>query len=142
MRAVSARELILGRLKGRIGDVGREAEKRGAERLGGRPTPGSGCGNVKGDHRVDAFMKGDHRVDAFMKGDHHVDAFKVEVKSTQRASISLKHEWLLKITEEAHGIGREPALQILFTRGDGTPVQAGAWVAVPESLFREMISDP
>ena len=54
-------------------------------------------------------------------------------------SLSLKLEWLRKISKEAADITKEPALTIQFVDGSGRPVLDGAWVMVPERVFKEII---
>ena len=120
---MTIRDRILGRGLG-IGATGRAAEKRASR--GGRPVPGSGAGRAIPAGRVGP------------KGDYEIGDFLVEVKSTTRGSLSLRRDWLEKITNEARGAGKEPALQILFVRGDGTPIPGGDWVAVPRFVFDEM----
>lgn len=103
-----------------IGAGGRRAEKKTAQRLGGRQTAASGA--------LDAD-----------KGDFSVQDWLVENKSTQNASLSLKLEWLQKISREAMPNGKVPALAVQFTNADGTPARAGSWVMVPEHVFKERL---
>lgn len=49
---------------------------------------------------------------SFHKGDVLSDKFLVECKTTDKASMSVKLEWLVKILEEATDKGRIAALQI------------------------------
>ena len=102
-----------------VGAAGRASETRLARRLAGKQTPASGA------------MVG-------AKGDVVLPAFLVEGKSTTNASMSLQLDWLAKITTEARGVGKEPALAIQFTTGDGRPVKFGSWVMVPEALWKEI----
>jgi hypothetical protein len=100
---------------------GQKAEKRAGTRLGGRLQPGSGCSpNNKGDIKTDHFL--------------------VESKSTINGSLSLKHEWLRKISGEAIAISREPALIVQFVDAQGRTVPDGGWVMVPERVFKELTS--
>jgi hypothetical protein len=99
---------------------GQKAEVRASKRLGGRLQPGSGCK----DHS---------------KGDFFTPDFLFESKSTISESLSLKLEWLRKISKEAADITKEPALTIQFVDGSGRPVLDGAWVMVPERVFKEII---
>lgn len=107
----------LERRQGRIGEAGRKAEGHTAKRLGARLVRGSGSGWLKGD----LFTKLVH----------------VEAKSTQKKSISLKLEWLEKITRTAMEQGKQPAVTITFTTGDGRPKFSGKWVLVPEAWLHE-----
>jgi len=101
-------------------NAGRPSEKNTAKRLGGRLTPASGA--VEG-----------------AKGDIVLDDFLVEAKSTIKNSISLKLDWLLKITGEARKVGKTPALAITFTTGNGRPVHNGRYVIIREDDFKELI---
>jgi len=100
-------------------DHGQRSEKRAAARMGGRLQPGSGSK----DHS---------------KGDFKLPAFLVENKATTSLSMSVKLDWLRKISGEAAGFTKEPALAIQFVDGQGKPVADGAWVAIPERVFREL----
>jgi hypothetical protein len=102
-----------------IGDTGRKAESRTAKRLSGRLTPASGAS-------IGA------------KGDIHTPTFLIENKSTVKESISLKLDWLRKITTEARGVDRSPALAIQFTDEAGRPLRNGRWMCIRESDYREL----
>lgn len=103
-------------------DFGRRAEKRAALRLSMKTQPSSGrFSNAKGDLTNDDWL--------------------LEQKSTQAASISVKHSWLAKISKEAVAQKKKPALLFAFCTGDGNPRVSGAWVAMPEWLFRELTED-
>lgn len=104
------------------GDHGERAEKKAAKRLGGRQTPGSGS-------------------QQHSKGDVVLPTFLVENKATLHESMSVKLEWLKKISLEAIGRSREPALAIQFVDGQGKPVVDGSWVMIPERVFRELVLD-
>lgn len=105
----------------KIGDSGRKREADIARRdLGGRQTIGSG--NIDGD-----------------KGDVEVDQFLIEVKSTAKASMSVKVDWLRKITSEALQKSKVPALMVSFTTDDGRETKDGDWVMVPKSYFKNEI---
>lgn len=91
-------------------------------RVRGRPTRASGCGNQKGD-----YTKGD---------------FVVEHKSTTALSLRLTYEWLTKIAVAAGEAAKKPALHVTFSRGDdGHSRPHGAWVLIPEKLFKELTDD-
>lgn len=100
-------------------DHGQRAEKRTAKRLGGRTQPGSGS-------------------QQHSKGDIKLPDFLIENKCTVNESLGIKHAWLRKISLEAIGVNREPALSIQFVDGKGVPITDGAWVAIPERLFKEL----
>jgi hypothetical protein len=102
----------------RIGEAGRKSEKKTAQRLGLRQTPASGAAIAKGDLRDESFL--------------------IEVKSTKNHSLSLRYDWLTKIAGEARMVGKDPALSVVFTTGQGSPLTDGRWIALPERLFREL----
>lgn len=103
----------------RIGQAGRDSEKKVAERLGGKLKPASGS------------MTG-------AKGDMELPEFLLEAKSTVHESLSLKREWLKKIGAEALGVNKYPAVSITFTTEDGTPKHRGRWILITEDMFREL----
>lgn len=105
-----------------IGGAGIVAEKKLAGRLGARLTAGSGSGQRSA------------------KGDMHLLNFKLECKSTVNASMSLKLDWLMKISTEAVMAGKEPALAVQFVTGDGQTLPFGSWVMVREDAWKELIS--
>ncbi|HEY0817230.1 MAG TPA: hypothetical protein VGD46_00530 [Rhizobacter sp.] len=108
------------RARAGIGASGRRAERKASTRLGARLTPASGAiASAKGD-----FAAGD---------------FLCENKSTTNASLSLKLDWLQKISREALPKGKTPALALQFVNADGTPEKAGSWVMIPEHLFKELL---
>jgi hypothetical protein len=72
------------------------------------------------------------------KGDTDLGRVLLESKSSTNASMSVKHDWLAKISMEARQEGKSPALSVTFITGDGQPVKDGAWVMIPEYLFREL----
>lgn len=101
------------------GDHGQRAEKRAAQRIGGRLQPGSGCSpNNKGDIKTDTFL--------------------LESKSTIHDSFSLKISWLRKISDQAISLSREPGLVVQFVGHDGKLVEDGGWVMIPERVFKEL----
>jgi hypothetical protein len=110
---------LLGQVKSRIGDTGRKAETRTAKRLGGRLTRASGS------------MASD-------KGDFHLDEFLTENKATENDSLSLKYDWLTKISREALDDKKSPALAVQFVDGIGRPKKFGSWVLISEQMFEEV----
>ena len=72
------------------------------------------------------------------KGDIKLERYLVESKTTERDSIAVKHEWLAKIAHEARGTDRNPALALTFVDGRGQPVRDGAWIVIPEWLWKEL----
>ncbi len=71
------------------------------------------------------------------KSDGILGCFRLECKSTVQASISLKHEWLIKIREEALETNRMPILTISFVDKQGEPREAGDWALIPAYLLAE-----
>lgn len=104
------------------GHAGKKSEKITAKRLGGKLQPGSGA--ILG-----------------FKGDIVLPEFLVEAKSTVKYSITIQHEWLAKISHEAEGYGKQPAVAVTFTHSNGTPCNAGSWVMIPERVWKELLDD-
>ncbi|KKK71828.1 hypothetical protein LCGC14_2910020 [marine sediment metagenome] len=105
----------------RIGKAGRKAEKRTLKSYGAAAVPNSGAANAKGDGTLPGLL--------------------MEIKSTQRESLTLKREMLHKIAGEAAAEGVEPCLAIVFTDGGGEPRRGGSWVCIPRDLFEELTDD-
>lgn len=99
---------------------GQKSERKTAKRLGGTTRPGSGS--------VDGA-----------KGDILLSDYLVENKCTEHKSISLKLEWLNKISVEAREEGKSPALSIQFVDKQGNSKKRGRWVLITEDDFKEMI---
>lgn len=103
--------------------MGLTAEAKAAKRLGGRSVIGSGSmQGVKGDIILDKGLLS-----------------MVEVKTTFALSISLKYSWLKKVAEEALLVRRKPALLIQFAHTSGKPREDGAWVMIPESVYKSLV---
>ncbi len=100
--------------------AGSRSEKNVAKRLGARLTPASGA------------LAG-------AKGDCVTDTHLIECKSTRNKSISLKYEWLAKISHEALQQNRIPILTINFTSDSGDTINNGGWVLVRERDYKEML---
>ncbi len=99
---------------------GTKAENRLSKRLGGQTTRASGAtANDKGDIKLGLFL--------------------VESKSTIHDSLTIQRSWLDKIETEAKHKQKHPALAIQYVDKQGIPVSNGSWVAMPESLFQELI---
>ncbi len=110
------------------GDTPTDQENRVAKAAGGRRVPGSGSSMyAKGDAE-----SGGH---AFGRND-----FLFEAKQTIHGSLGVKREWLEKITEEAEGKGKNPALSIEI-KGGTRRLSERDWVAVPLSVFRRLIGE-
>lgn len=89
-------------------------EMRMAAGMGGRVQPGSGSS-------------------MYAKGDVKTSEFLIECKATDKASLSLKGDWLAKIREEARGQGLVPALAL--------NISGEEWVAIPRSLFLDTFKE-
>ena len=97
-------------------------EHRIADETGGKRVPGSGCS-------------------PYAKGDVKLKAFLVECKKTEKASLSIKKSWLVKISREAVAIQREPALAIEIQGGPQDAVCDRDWVMIPARLFKKLTED-
>lgn len=101
-------------------------ENRVARVTGGRRVPGSGSS-------------------PYAKGDVRLSSFLVECKKTEKASISITHKWLEKITQEAEALGKEPALAIEIQGGDRdtrkVSVRDRDWVLIPARLFKKLTEE-
>lgn len=103
-------------------ELGRISENRTCKRLHGKQTPGSGA--------LDGA-----------KSDMVVGGFRIESKATTNKSMSLKYDWLKKISQEAAQCGQVPALTVQFVAADGRPVTSGSYVMIPEWVFRELLGE-
>jgi len=101
---------------------GQKAEKLTAKRLGGRARRGSGA--------IEGY-----------KGDIEVGIFLLENKSTINRALSIKLDWLDKISREAREEGKTPGLSIQFVDKQGRPVRHGRWVLIPEDEFLEAFQE-
>lgn len=108
--------------KNKIGETGNQSEKKTAKRLGGTQTPASGA------------LAG-------AKGDIELPKFLVEAKSTVKESLSLKREWLMKISGEALAKGKAPCVALTFTTDNGTPKPRSKWILITEQMFRELTNE-
>lgn len=72
-----------------------------------------------------------------MKSDGVKDNLRIECKATLKKSISLKHEWLLKIREEALATNKIPVLTISFVTADGESKAGGDFAVIPLYLFTD-----
>ena len=99
-------------------------ENRVADRTGGKRVQGSGAS---------MYSKGDVR-DVPANG----MTFLTECKQTIHASISVKWDWLKKITHEADAQQCEPALSIELKGGKDDPLVDRDWVLIPLSTFNKL----
>lgn len=74
-----------------------------------------------------------------LKGDLDAPNFRMESKATEASSMSIKHSWLRKISQEAINVDKFPALVVTFTKPNTDPLDHGQWVAVPIHVFNEMM---
>jgi len=75
----------------------------------------------------------------FYKGDVKSDMFLVEAKSSEQKSIGIKAEWLKKISDEAYGYQRLPAVHLRFGSIEDGLCERD-WVMVPQSVFKRMLA--
>jgi len=106
---------------GKKNNHGRKAEVKTSRRLKGKLHAGSGNMGVKADFTVKDY--------------------KVENKATIHRSIKLELDWLLKVSQEAIEVGKIPALSIQFVNSQGTPLNKGRWVMIPEDEFKDLIEN-
>ncbi len=109
-----------GTLEGTKKEKSVRQEKRMAESIGGRVQPGSGSS-------------------MYAKADVKHRTYLIECKRTDKKSISVKGAWLKKITEEAFAKEKTPALHLEMDVGGGMTERD--WVAVPKSVFVELIGE-
>jgi len=72
-----------------------------------------------------------------MKSDGVKNNLRIECKATLKKSISLKHEWLLKIREEALATNKIPVLTISFVNADGESKAGGDYAVITLYLFTD-----
>ena len=101
-------------------------EERLARAVGGRKQPGSGSS---------IYAKGD--VKERSSEAHDPNRFLWECKQTIHKSLSIKGEWLDKISKEAIAAGLEPALSIEI-KGMESNVAERDWVVLPLSVFKRL----
>ena len=98
-------------------------ETRLANRLGGKRLPRSGGL---------AWSKWDKTTDG---GDLTNDDFLFEHKMTEAKSISLKRDWLEKVTEGARSKLKDPAMILTFEGNIRAPKD---WVLIPLEIFETL----
>jgi hypothetical protein len=99
----------------------RAQEERIAARIGGRRVPGSGAS-------------------PYARGDVKEDRYLVEAKQTAKDSMRVTWAWLAKITRQAVGIGRVPALAIELRSGaPRDPLVGSEWVMLPLGEFERLL---
>lgn len=74
----------------------------------------------------------------FHKGDVKTIELLVEAKRTEKDSLSVKKEWLTKISREAMAYNKVPALSIEFENTD--KLVSRDWIAVPVSFLNQLLA--
>lgn len=98
---------------------GTKSERRIAKNIGARRNAGSGA--IEG-----------------LKGDSSLANLLIESKATVNGSLSLKKEWLDKITREALAQNKNPALTISFVTGSGESLPGGDFLVIPLWLAKTL----
>lgn len=70
-------------------------------------------------------------------GDVELDDFIFELKQTKKKSISIKKDWLKRMSVGARPKGKMPGIQIQFSGIDATCDDR--WVMIEESTFKELL---
>jgi hypothetical protein len=96
----------------------RSQEKRLAHTLGGRVTPGSGSGSVKGDVHTPEDM--------------------VEAKTTSKSQFTLRLDVLRKLEHEAKMAGKRPRLVLQIEDGSPLFLFHNEWVILPMQDYLAM----
>lgn len=73
------------------------------------------------------------------KGDFGLTEFLVENKCTEHRSLSLKADWLDKISKEARAEGKAAAVAIQFVDRSGNSQREDRWVMIREDEFSELL---
>jgi Holliday junction resolvase len=102
-------------------------ERRVASRLGGRRIRNSGGAR---------WSKHDHSTD---DGDVATPEFHVEQKTTRKASMSLKREWLRKVKEGARKFGKDPAVVITFDDSTKPYEPPEDWILMPVEVAQRVL---
>lgn len=104
----------------------RKEEERVAARLGGRRVPGSGSRQSVVPSYAGSSSEG---------YDISTPDFAVEHKRTGAKSISVRREWLKKISVRAKRSARHPAVVLTFETNNQQDVRVGDWVLLPLDVF-------
>lgn len=105
----------------------RAQEDRIADRLGGKRVRGSGAS---------IYSKADVRDIEARSSDV---MFLCECKTTKHGSMSIKWDWLIKITKEAMAVQKEPALAIEIRGGKECHITDRDWIMIPLRVMEELI---
>lgn len=93
-------------------------ERRLAKEFGGRVTPGSGSGSIKGDVTTGEEM--------------------IEAKTTTKRQFTLKLETLQKLEYEARAVGKRPVLILHIDDDSPVLLHHPEWVLIPKNDYLEM----
>lgn len=69
-------------------------------------------------------------------GDATTRSLHIEHKRTDKASISVKRDWLDKVSDAARRRAKDPALVVTFEKANSPPED---WVLIPMSLARRVL---
>ena len=103
-------------------------ERRLAERLGGKRYAGSGNRRWSNHSRSESTDKGDIAT----------PTFHFEHKFTRADSLSVKQEWLKKVSDGAKMRFKDPGLIITFQDLQGHPEDE--WVAMPLEVYERLMA--
>lgn len=109
-----------------------------------RPAPEASDANTVRQHEDDAaqLIGGQrHRgsgASPWMKSDASSAEYQMECKQTAAASMTLHWDWLEKISMEAAGKGKTPAMHVRFLRE--VPGVSQDWVMVPAREFERLLA--
>lgn len=107
-----------------------------------RPVVGESDPDTVFDHETEAakLIGGErHRgsgASVWKKSDASSEQYQMECKQTGNDSISIKWEWLEKITLEAAGQGKTPVMHLRFLRE--SPTTSKDWVMVSGAEFERL----
>lgn len=73
------------------------------------------------------------------KGDMTKGQFLIESKATENQSMSLKLDWLRKVSAEALAVSKHPALLLQFIDGEADLLPCGGWIMMREDTFLELV---
>ena len=109
----------------------RYQETRVADKLGGRRLPNSGAKFWSKRSKVFSGSTDD--------GDLATPEFHVEHKRTDNKSMSIKRDWLDKVSEGANRVGKAPALVITFERPAKPNSPPEDWLVIPLEVARRIL---
>ncbi len=88
--------------------------------------------------KVDGKRQAGSGASDYAKGDVDAKEFLVECKKTEKGSLRVTKKWLNKISLEANGVQKWPALAIEIQGGPDEPMCDRDWVAIPARVFRKL----